>query len=81
MCDSNNLLEMDTWRIFRIMGEFVEGFETMSNVGPAVSIFGSSRSAKHDPNYRKARKLAAIILRLWKTGEPYDPTKLTIQAD
>ena len=61
MNDPSNLLEKDTWRIFRIMSEFVDGFETMSSIGPAVSIFGSARSAKHDFYYRKARKLAAML--------------------
>jgi uncharacterized protein (TIGR00730 family) len=51
----------DPWRIFRIMSEFVEGFETMSRVGPGVSIFGSARTPRHDTYYRKARKLAAML--------------------
>ena len=34
----------DTWRIFRIMGEFVEGFERLSEIGPSVSVFGSART-------------------------------------
>lgn len=48
----------DTWRIFRIMAEFVEGFEVMSRVGPAVSIFGSARTRPNDPHYRLARDVA-----------------------
>lgn len=44
----------ETWRVFRIMAEFVEGFETMSSVGPAVSIFGSARTPPDDPDYRMA---------------------------
>lgn len=51
----------DVWRVFRIMSEFVEGFETMSRVGPAVSIFGSARTPRNDPYYKKARKLAAML--------------------
>jgi len=41
----------DLWRVFRIMGEFVEGFETLSEVGPAVSIFGSARTKPGSPEY------------------------------
>ena len=44
----------DTWRMFRIMAEFVEGFELLSSVGPAVSIFGSARTKPDDPNYKLA---------------------------
>ncbi|MDY6912951.1 MAG: TIGR00730 family Rossman fold protein [Planctomycetota bacterium] len=51
----------DTWRVFRIMSEFVEGFETMSRIGPAVSVFGSSRARKAAPAYAKARKLSRIL--------------------
>src|ERR1700752_1858502 len=52
----------DTWRIFRIMSELVEGFDAMSRVGPAVSIFGSKRSqpgsAEYELAYNIAHKLA-----------------------
>ncbi len=51
----------DTWRVFRIMSEFVEGFESMCKIGPAVSIFGSARTPRSDPNYAKARKLARML--------------------
>ena len=51
----------DTWRVFRIMSEFVDGFETMSQIGPAVSIFGSSQTPRSDVYYHKARKLASIL--------------------
>ncbi|MBE9504923.1 MAG: TIGR00730 family Rossman fold protein [Proteobacteria bacterium] len=47
----------DTWRIFRIMSEFVEGFESLADMGSAVSIFGSSRTKKGEPYYEKARLL------------------------
>ncbi len=50
--------EEDPWRIFRIMSEFVEGFETLRLVQPAVSIFGSARAKKSDPYYRLAMKVA-----------------------
>jgi len=51
----------DTWRVFRIMSEFVEGFETMGRIGPAVSIFGSARTPKSHPDYRHARKLGRML--------------------
>jgi len=42
----------DSWRIFRIMGEFVEGFEEMSKIGTGVSIFGSARTKSDHPEYK-----------------------------
>ncbi len=51
----------DAWRVFRIMGEFVEGFETLSKLGPAVSIFGSARTTAGDPLYAAARETASQL--------------------
>lgn len=51
----------DTWRVFRIMGEFVEGFEVMATVGKAVTIFGSARTRPDDPYYRAAQKTASLL--------------------
>jgi uncharacterized protein (TIGR00730 family) len=51
----------DLWRIFRLMSEFVEGFEMMAPVGPAVSIFGSARSRPDDPSYEAARRTAELL--------------------
>ena len=51
----------ETWRIFRIMAEFVEGFEELSTVGPAVSIFGSSRITPEDKYYKLAQATACEI--------------------
>jgi uncharacterized protein (TIGR00730 family) len=48
----------DPWRIFRIMAEFVDAFETMSHVGPAVTIFGSARLPSSNPNYKAATQIA-----------------------
>ena len=59
--DDVRFTQEDTWRVFRIMSEFVEGFETMSRTGPAVSIFGSARTPRSDTYYHKARKLAAML--------------------
>ena len=41
----------DTWRVFKIMGEFVEGFEVLASVGPSVSVFGSARTKPGTPYY------------------------------
>ncbi|MEZ5987875.1 MAG: TIGR00730 family Rossman fold protein [Planctomycetota bacterium] len=48
----------DTWQVFKIMGEFVEGFETLRKIGRAVSIFGSARSDPKDPYYELGCKVA-----------------------
>ena len=48
----------ESWRIFRIMAEFVDGIESLSDVGNAVSIFGSARVKQDDPYYKKAEYLA-----------------------
>jgi uncharacterized protein (TIGR00730 family) len=50
----------DTWRIFRIMGEFVEGFETLSHV-KGVAIFGSARSAPGSPDYQRAEEMGRVL--------------------
>ena len=51
----------ETWRVFRIMAEFVEGFEELSTIGPAVSIFGSARTDPADPYYQLAVDTAREI--------------------
>ncbi|HNT36088.1 MAG TPA: TIGR00730 family Rossman fold protein [bacterium] len=51
----------DTWRIFRIMSEFVEGFEDLASVGSCVTIFGSARVKEEDPHYQLAREMAAKL--------------------
>lgn len=48
----------DTWRVFRIMAELVEGFEALNNIGPAVTIFGSARLKPGSPYYNKCLKVA-----------------------
>ncbi|HEX9738484.1 MAG TPA: TIGR00730 family Rossman fold protein [Candidatus Limnocylindria bacterium] len=53
----------DTWRALRILGEFVEGFDALAGVGPAVSIFGSARVKRNDPHYRLARRLATRLVK------------------
>ncbi len=53
----------DLWRVFRIMGEFVEGFETMSELGPCVSIFGSARTKPEDQYYQLAVDVAEELVK------------------
>jgi hypothetical protein len=54
-------LESDAWRALRITGEFVEGFDSLARLGPAVSIFGSARTPPSDPEYQNARALATRL--------------------
>ena len=51
----------EPWRVFRIMGEFVEGFEALSKVGPAISIFGSARSKRGSKYYKLAEDIASLL--------------------
>jgi uncharacterized protein (TIGR00730 family) len=51
----------DPWRVLRIMGEFVEGFDTLAEIGPAVAIFGSARVAEDHPQYIAAMETARLL--------------------
>src|SRR5687767_15451184 len=53
----------DTWRVFRIMGEFVTGFDELATLSRAVSIFGSARTHQDDPDYKAAQETAALFAR------------------
>jgi hypothetical protein len=53
----------DAWRVFRIISEFVDGFETMTNIGPSVSIFGSARFSPDSPYYKLAVDVSQHIAR------------------
>jgi uncharacterized protein (TIGR00730 family) len=57
----NEFLTEDTWRVFRIMAEFVEGFETLSPIRHAVTVFGSARAQPGDPDYRFAEQLGRAL--------------------
>ena len=59
--DAQDLKMEDPWRVFRIMAEFVDGFHELSEVGPAVSIFGSARTKETNPWYKQAEKTAALL--------------------
>ncbi len=56
-----SFLESDAWRALRIMGEFIDGFDALARLGPAVSIFGSARTKPDDPMFRQAETLAARL--------------------
>jgi hypothetical protein len=51
----------ETWRIFRILSEFIEGFDELSDIGPAVSIFGSARTHTDDKFYKKTMEIAGRL--------------------
>jgi uncharacterized protein (TIGR00730 family) len=53
---STEFTHTDPWRVFRIMGEFVEGFDTLAHIHPAVTFFGSARVHPDDPMYQAARQ-------------------------
>ena len=57
----NEIKTNDSWAIFKIMGEFVNGFERMSKIGPCVSIFGSARTKEEDPYYKLAVSISKSI--------------------
>ena len=52
----------DSWSIFKIMGEFVEGYERMSAIGPCISIFGSARTIQDDKYYKLAEEISSEIV-------------------
>ena len=54
----NEIKTNDSWAIFKIMAEFVDGYETLSKIGPCVSIFGSARTKPQHPNYILAEEIA-----------------------
>ncbi|MCB1113134.1 MAG: TIGR00730 family Rossman fold protein [Chlamydiia bacterium] len=56
-------LSADSWRVFRIISEFVDGFETMTNLGPSASIFGSARLGENSPYYQMGIDVAQAISR------------------
>jgi uncharacterized protein (TIGR00730 family) len=59
----DEFIHTDTWRVFRIMGEFVEGFDELASVTRGVSIFGSARTPPNAAQYRQAQETAALLAR------------------
>lgn len=58
---SASFTDTDPWRVLRITGEFVEGFDTLAKLGPAVTLFGSARTKPDHPHYAAARETARLL--------------------
>jgi hypothetical protein len=61
--DWNEIKSADSWVIFKVMAEFVQGFEKLSKIGPCVSIFGSARTPRDHAHYKMAEDIAAKLVR------------------
>lgn len=61
--DWNEIKSSDSWVIFKVMSEFVEGFEKMAKIGPCVTIFGSARTKPNHPYYKMAEEIASGLVR------------------
>jgi len=59
--DTYTELNRESWRVFKIMSEFVDGFEQLCHIKPAVSIFGSARVDESSDDYKKAREVAHLL--------------------
>lgn len=57
----NEIKTYDSWQIFKIMSEFVQGFEKMAKIGPCVSVFGSARTKPSDKHYKLAEEVAYLL--------------------
>ncbi len=51
----------DPWRVLRILSEFVEGFDALNDVGPAITVFGSARTERDDPYYTSTSASSSAI--------------------
>jgi len=61
--DWNEIKSSDSWAIFKIMSEFVDGFEKLAKIGPCVSVFGSARTKPDHPYYKIAEEVSAKLVR------------------
>src|SRR6476660_2275386 len=59
--DRDDFTRTDPWRVLRIMGEFIEGFDNLAHVRRGVSIFGSARTHPDDPQYTAAQEVARLL--------------------
>ncbi len=60
---TTNVKASSSWRMFKIMGEFVDGFDRMEELGPCVSVYGSARTKPHDPYYILAEEVAKGLVK------------------
>ncbi len=58
---ADDFTRTDPWRVMRIMGEFIEGFDKLASVGKAVTVFGSARTSPDDPQYKAAEALGGLL--------------------
>jgi uncharacterized protein (TIGR00730 family) len=61
--DWNEIKSADSWAVFKVMAEFVEGFEKLAKIGPCVSIFGSARTTADNKYYKMTTEIAAKLVR------------------
>ncbi len=61
--DWHEIKTSDSWVIFKVMAEFVEGFDKLAKIGPCVSIFGSARTQPDNPYYKMTEEIAAKLVR------------------
>src|SRR5262245_42399994 len=61
--EAGDFRHTDTWRVLRITGEFIEGFDTLAGIEKAVTLFGSARTPPDDPQYRAAEEVAYRLAR------------------
>ncbi|RZS95136.1 TIGR00730 family Rossman fold protein [Cecembia calidifontis] len=61
--DWNEIKSTDSWVIFKVISEFVEGFEKLAKIGPCVSVFGSARTPENHPHYMMAEEISAKLVR------------------
>ena len=59
---SSDWVHTDPWRVLRIQSEFVEGFGALAELGPAISVFGSARTPREDPEYALGERLGAALV-------------------
>ena len=62
----NAIKSSDSWQIFKIMSEFVQGFETMSKIGPCVSVFGSARTKPDNKFYKQAEEERGHAMKIFE---------------